>query len=348
LELGAKDQNILESIPTFNDIPDDVAEDWLVEDLIPRRAITVLYGKRGLGKSHIIYLLGKCVEEGIPFLGHEVKQSPVYYMDFENPLPVRAHIKKVCGGSNVKLWALDNEKGPPPRLDSKGWEVYKSFPPGFLIFDTFRASQQKNTQDDTDMTIIMNRLKELWAKGFTVVILLHTLKLDDKMWKGNTVILDLADHTLALFKVKSPGEMSEAEDDDEPNKPKLLFFGCLPDEKSRFRKSNMYLLYDPEKGISSTDNPDQPLLNQILDRFNDWVFNKKKEMGRELEPQEYPNRETFEKLIVEWMSISSKKAGGLIPKGLNSKLWNRDEIKIGRVKHHFYFPLIVRSKKGNQ
>jgi hypothetical protein len=250
-------------------------------------------------------------------------------------------MKKISGGSGVRVWALDNEKGPPPRLDSKDWEVYKSFPPGLIIFDTFRASNQKNTQDDTDMTIIMNRLKELWAKGFTVVILLHTLKLDDRMWKGNTVIFDLSDHTLAMFKVKNPGELSEDENQDEPNKPKLLFFGCLPDEKSRFRKSNMYLLYDPEKGISSADNPDHPTLNKILDHFNEWVFNRKQELGRDLEPQEYPNRETFEKLITEWMEISSKKAGSLIPKGLK-KFWDKDEKKIGRVTHHFYFPLIRR------
>jgi hypothetical protein len=345
LELGRKDQNILDAIPTFNDIPDNVDEDWLVEGLIPRGAITVLYGKRGLAKSHLIYDIGKCVAEGIPFLGHDVKQAPVYYIDFENPLPVRSHMKKISGGSGVKVWALDNKMGPPPRLDSKDWEVYKSFPPGLVIYDTFRASQQKNTQDDTDMTVIMNRLKELWAKGFTVVILLHTLKLDDRMWKGNTVIFDLSDHSLALFKVKSPGEMSEAEDDDDPNKPKLLFFGCLPDEKSRFRKSNMYLVYDPEKGFSSADNPDQLLLNQILDRFNDWVFNEKKNKGRDLEPQEYPNRETFEKCIVEWMKIKPNKARGLIPKGLN-KFWRKDEVRISSVTYHFYFPLIVRNRKS--
>jgi hypothetical protein len=339
--MGVEIKSIEDQLPTFDDIDENVTEDWLIEGILPRQAIIVEYGKRGLGKSHVTYHAAKHVAEGEDWLGLKVKQCPVYYIDRENPPVVRAHIKKICGGSCVRYWGLDSELGIPPRLDSPQWEIYKTLSPGLIIFDTLRAFVEKDTTNDTDMAIVMNRLKELWAMGHTVVILLHTLKANDRMWKGNTVILDLADHTLALFRVKSQGEITEDETEEDPNKPKLLFLGCLPDEKSRFRKASIYLNFDPAVGINSAGDPDAPTLRQLHQRFVDWVENEQKSKGRKLELAEYPNRDGFEQMIVAW-GFTQNKARKLIPKGFSLGYWGMQEMKSKGQPHHHYYPNLKR------
>jgi hypothetical protein len=46
--------DILNSLPTFNDLDENKPMDWLVENLVPAKSITAVYSKRGLGKSHIL------------------------------------------------------------------------------------------------------------------------------------------------------------------------------------------------------------------------------------------------------------------------------------------------------
>jgi len=331
----------LENLPTFNDIDENVSEDWLVDGLIPRGAITIMYGKGGLGKSHIVYLIGKCVVEGTEFFGRETKTCPVYYLDFENPASVQAHIKKICGGSNVILWGLKSKLGSPPRFDTKKeWEIYKTFPPGLIIIDTLRACNLLDTNSDKDMALIMTRFKELWACGHTVIVLLHTTKADERQWKGNTVIQDLSDNMVALFKVKQAGEITEDLTDD-PNRPKLLFLGNILDEKSRFRKSKMYINFDPEHTIEAIDDPDRPSLLDINQRFWDWVGNENKEKGRKLEVAEYPNRTQFEKMVTGW-GYTQGKAKKLVSKGKELRYWGFNEVKTKRETHHYYYPKISR------
>lgn len=340
-EIQSTSSDMTLNLPTFNDIDETQKTDWLVEDFIPAKAITVFYGRGGLGKSHLAYLIGKCVEEGQPFFGHETKKQPVYYIDFENPPAVLGHLKRACGSSNVKVWTLNNPMGPPPRFDSKSWEVYKKLPPGLLIIDTFRAAQESNTNDDKDMTIIMNRIKELWAhSGHTILLLLHTLKADKKMWKGNTVIMDLSDHSLALFQVQEIGE-TEEEDIWSLNQTKLLYFGTEIGEKSRFEKSAMYLWFDPnnESGecFRKASDPRTEKLKWIYSEFEGWIKSKTEELGRPPEPTEYPNQKAFQELIVKWTGVGKLSVLNLIKRGERQKFWTKDDT--GKGKSSYYFPL---------
>jgi len=223
-----------------------------------------------------------------------------------------------------------------PRFDTKEWEIYKTLPPGLIIIDTLRACTLLDTNADKDMALIMSRFKELWACGHTIIVLLHTTKADDRQWKGNTVIRDLSDHMIALFRVKQAGETEEDQTDD-PNKPKLLFLGNILDEKSRFRKSLMYINFDPEHIVEAADDPDRPLLKDINQKFWDWVENEKKEKGRALEWREYPNRTLFEKMVAGW-GYTKSKAKSLITKGKKLGYWGDNPETIKRETHHYYYP----------
>jgi len=61
---------------------------WLIEDLVPQTAITLLIGDSGVGKSTFVLALAAAVARGERFLGEPVERRPVLYVDRENPLAV--------------------------------------------------------------------------------------------------------------------------------------------------------------------------------------------------------------------------------------------------------------------
>ena len=340
LEIRQK-QNIWETLPTANDIDENAEDKWLVNQIIPSGSITVLHGMGGLGKSHLMFHLGNCVAEGKLFFDFQVRQCPVYYVDFENPRPVRGGLKKKLGGSGMRIFPLELK---PPKLDSKEWESYKQFPPGLFIFDSLRAGQNLDTNSDKDMSLIMNRLKELWAVGHTIILLHHTPRSDDRRSKGSTTITDEADLNLALFRVRAPGDEPKLDDDglSDPNEPKILYFGSLPDTKSRYEKHRMYIRFDPNRigageVFEVVGNLNDPVLQKIHQLLVDHINNKKAEKS-ELVVSDYPNKDAFTNLINESLGIGKVKARKLIDLGLK-KYWNCDKEKKFRQWNIYYFPL---------
>jgi len=346
--------NIWEMLPTANDVNEDSSQDWIVDRIIPARSIIILHGKGGLGKSHLVFTLGNCVAEGEEFLRCRTRQSPVYYVDFENPEPVRAGFKRKLGGSSMRIFPLELK---PPKLDSKKeWEIYKSFPPGLFIFDSLRASHSLDSNSDKDMTLIMNRLKDLWAVGHTIILLQHTPRADDRRSKGSTTITDLADLNLALFQVEQPGDEPREDDsgDSDPNRVKILYFGSLPESKSRYTKYQTYIRFDPNAEqrdeVVSIINPSKPMLEKMYDVLVRQIDSVKSMFpNRDITGLEYPNKEAFAGLVRNHLQIGIVRSKRLIEMGVGD-YWGRDNVKAlpgsRRQLHIYYFPHKRRSNKG--
>ena len=88
----------------------------VVAGFIPRRAVTVLIGDSGLGKSPLAYQLGLCVAAGIPlFPGMQTESGLVVMADFENGLidsrNMREQMVRFLGlpdvPKNFKVWSPD-------------------------------------------------------------------------------------------------------------------------------------------------------------------------------------------------------------------------------------------------
>ena len=331
-----------EDLPTFMEVDENATDTWILDGIIPYNAITCLFGSGGLGKSHVAYSISRSIKSGADWFGHKVMKSEVLYIDYEMTENRRGHIKKVCGDSQVKVWATvspDKTRPAPPKIDDDDFEVLKRFPPSFIVVDTLRAATRSNIQDDTDAAVMMSKLKELCAAGHTVVILLHTMKLNDRRFKGNQVIMDLSDHCLALFKVKSKGDTEEdVSEDDDPNEPKLLFFGTLPDDKSRYPKQKTYLIFDPanEKGaVTIAKDPIEEVLEKILQGLRDYL--KTKEMPTD--PEDYfPNQKEFIEVIDGLLDCGSKKARKYIKQGVLRGYWTERESLDKKGKPVHYHP----------
>lgn len=133
--------------------------DYDVEELLPSQAVTVLYGRGGVGKTWISLQLAKAVSEGDQFLGRLTKQRPVVYVDFENPLPVLIERTRILDICEVLFWHQGWDP-KPPKLDGPGFEAYKRLPAGSLIiFDTLRAAHNGDENASDTMGLIMGRVK---------------------------------------------------------------------------------------------------------------------------------------------------------------------------------------------
>ena len=236
----------------------DIKVEWIIENILPKQSITLLHGRGGIGKTWLSLVMADAISKGIPFMGLSTERSPVIFVDFENSYPVLVErVQKIQAG-DVLFWHNTYEVRPP-KLDKVDWTQYKQLPAGLIIFDTLRASQTQDENDSRHMAFIMSRLKELRDQGFTILLLHHTPKSNDRTYKGSTAILDLADHVLSLHKVRK-GSEQEADDDEDSN---YYRFGTK--DKTRYEPYHMFLEFQKERGFVVASDPDTEKMEEIHD-----------------------------------------------------------------------------------
>jgi archaellum biogenesis ATPase FlaH len=278
-----KQSEILSSLETWESIRAmDIAIEWIVDRLIPKDSITILFGKGGIGKTWLSMDMARSIASGIPFLGLGTVKTPVIFVDFENPLAVlNTRTQKLGEADDVFFWRANNDKIKAPKLDKDDWELYKQLPEGaILIFDTLRASQDRDENKSNEMGLIMGRLKELRDMGFTIILLHHTAKNSDKIAKGSTAIVDLADHILGLTLVRKKRDGQEIIVDDEDSDGDLVYrFGVR--EKTRFEPYQIYLTLNPDRGFELAPDPQEDTLKEMFECLSEHDFINKTDFLRE-------------------------------------------------------------------
>lgn len=242
----------------WNDILSlNVTTEYILDKLIPNGSITLLFGRGGIGKTSVCLQIAKAIAEGVNFAELPTIKTSVYFIDFENPLSVlKERATHIGTTDNLWVWHISNDP-MPPRLDALGWEVYKELPPGLIIFDTLRASHLSDENNSQDMAIIISRLKELRELGFTVLLLHHTPKGNENIYKGSTALLDLVDHVLSIEGVKdTDNEPIEFDTDN------LYRLGVRI--KTRYEPHHIFLRFNPTvKGFEIAKDPDYEIIEEI-------------------------------------------------------------------------------------
>lgn len=231
-----------------------------VAELLPSQAVTVFYGRGGIGKTWITLQLAQAVSQGREFFGRQTKKRPVVYIDFENPLPVLVERVRALDIRDVLFWHQGFDP-VPPKLDGPGSEIYKRLPVGSLIIiDTLRAAHNGDENASDIMGPVMGGMKALRDAGHTVFLIHHSPRANDKASKGSTAITDLADHVLALYRVRQ--DTREQVDDDHDPAPDALFrFGT--GDKTRFKPAQIFIQRSRAGGFSLADDPDEERLSAI-------------------------------------------------------------------------------------
>lgn len=80
----------------------------LVQGMFPVRAVNIIGGDSGLGKSPLLCQLAVCVATGIPFLGHAVKKSRVLIADYENDAALSGMLHSVATAVGAPEDALED------------------------------------------------------------------------------------------------------------------------------------------------------------------------------------------------------------------------------------------------
>jgi hypothetical protein len=238
----------------------EVETAWAVEKLVPARSITLLHSPGGLGKTWFSLGLANAVSQGLPFLGLATNKRPVYYIDFENPLPLLIDRTRKLDIREPRFWHL-SASIPPPKLDTAAHVLYRQLQTGSLIaFDTLRAAHDGDENSSQDMALVMGRFKELRELDHDIFLIHHTGKASERVYKGSTAISDLADHVLKLYRAR-PGTLEELPDDDEPD-PDATF--VLTTGKTRFESFHMYLKFDPNAGgFTAAEDPNLDALEAL-------------------------------------------------------------------------------------
>ncbi len=282
-ENQTKKTEILASLETWDSIRAlDITIEWIVDRLIPKDSITLLFGKGGIGKTWLSMDMARSIASGTPFLGLGTVKTPVIFVDFENPLAVlNTRTQKLGEAEDVFFWRANNDKIKAPKLDKSEYELYKQLPEGsILIFDTLRASQDRDENKSNEMGLIMGRLKELRDMGFTIILLHHTAKNSDKIAKGSTAIVDLADHILGLTLVRKKRDGQEIIVDDEDSEGDLVYrFGVR--EKTRFEPYQIYLTLNPDRGFELAPDPQEDTLKEMFECLSEHDFINKTDFLRE-------------------------------------------------------------------
>jgi len=313
----------------------ECAVEWVIDKLIPEQSIVLLHGKGGIGKTWLSLVIADAISKGNPFMGLNSQQIPVIFVDFENSLPVLVERVKRIDASEVLFWHNTNDKRPP-KLDKEEWEQYKSLPVGLLIFDTLRASQGQDENDSRHMAFVMSRLKELRDIGFTIILLHHTPKSNDRTYKGSTAIMDLADHVLSLHKVRKKN--LEDISDDENEEDCLYRFGTK--DKTRYEPFHIFLDFDHEKGFVIAPDPDEEDMREI----HSLIVELKKAIG------ELPIQSRVIEKVKEELELSKSKIARLLRKG-EGKYWNSQKIperknaKVFEPISVFQFPNTIYNQK---
>ena len=202
----------MSKITKFADIPDIITmEIPPVEFLVPalgiaRNTITLWTGSDGDGKTYLAQVMALAVARGDVFLGMPCQQSPVLYVDLENPgYVVQGRMQGLLGTGEapvgLRFWGtwLPIDQQPPKAGSDLPLTLCKESKP-LLIVDPFRLFHKAAENDSTGMSGVLQYLRACTAFGAAVVILLHPAKMEGSTGRGSSAIRGACDlaflHTL--------------------------------------------------------------------------------------------------------------------------------------------------------
>jgi hypothetical protein len=156
----------------------DANVEWLVDGILPFKTVNLISAESGTGKTWLSYAIAGAVANGTPFLGQQVRQSPVLYLDGENPLVV---VKRnlvdlgIAETPDLHIWAGWNVEAPAGPDDPRIISFVRESPP-LLIWDSLVEFAGCDEQSANEVRAFMKKFRYLAHQGATVIVLHHTGK----------------------------------------------------------------------------------------------------------------------------------------------------------------------------
>jgi len=235
----------------LEDIPDlmtlDIAPaEPVVDGLLYSGSMTLLAGADGVAKTFLAQSLTLAVAGGAVFLGRRCRQTPVLYLDYENPgYAVKDRLQLLTGFPDepqplpgVKFWGTWLEQQPPQSGSPVLLDICRESKP-LLIVDPLRYAHDADENDSGQMMLVMRTLRSYASAGATVLVQHHVAKQEGSTYRGSSALRGAFDCAYVM------------EDSEETD---LLTLKCV---KNRFGdKPTVYIKPDFDQGrFDVVDSP---------------------------------------------------------------------------------------------
>jgi hypothetical protein len=196
---------------TYVDVPSiwtwEADVSWIVDELIPEGAITLITGDSGCGKTLFATAMAGAVAKGLPFLGRSSCKRRILYCDRENPAGVvKKHLHDLHIAQTPDLtfwgnWCAHEADGPE---SSSLLQLARNERP-VLIFDLVIAFNPGDEQSSNETRAFMQHTRNLAAAGASPVLLHHVGKTENaKLYRGSSDYKASVDVAFLLEKLGDP------------------------------------------------------------------------------------------------------------------------------------------------
>jgi AAA domain len=194
-------------------IPDEY--DYLVEDTIPEKELTIIMGATQAGKSFLAFHLAMCMTRAVPFFGRNILAPvPVVWCAYEGGRGARGRMLAYARHHDVQAELLFAALTSPIDLWSRDLNVdelikeirgivrsqFAGKKPGAIFIDTHNAATPGASEIDSEaVSKIRDRYKALIAAlGCAVIIIGHTNALGKH--RGNELLVNNVDTVITVTK----------------------------------------------------------------------------------------------------------------------------------------------------
>lgn len=169
--------------------------EYIVDDVLTRREVAILFGESKSGKSFEAIELAMSVARGVPFHGFEARKGGVVYQAGEGGIGVKKRLRayrnmKIADGetdlpfvllpARVDLFAEEREDVETHRGTSaliaeiKAWSATFDIPLELVVIDTLAtASAGANENASTDMSTVLANCERIGRECKCAVLLVH-------------------------------------------------------------------------------------------------------------------------------------------------------------------------------
>lgn len=179
--------------------------DWVIEDVVPRAQVGVVYGASGSGKTFFALDMACAVHRGVTWRHKHVERADTFYVAAEAGNGIKKRIAAYIQhkGQGPMPWFVDYQPNLAT-LDS----VYaitesvnlRSSAPGLIFLDTLALSHDGDENSSKDMSLLLRHCKMLSdATGAMVVLIHHTGKDESKGMRGSSSLYAGADFVLEIL-----------------------------------------------------------------------------------------------------------------------------------------------------
>jgi RecA-family ATPase len=180
---------------------------WLVQGLLKKQSLSVLYGPSGEGKSFVALDLAASISAGTDWQGRKVDQGPVVYVVAEGGRGIVRRIEAWRDANDTDTDSLFIVPEPVQMRDPRhrsalaGQIAEHNLKPALVVFDTFArcfVGGDENSAGDVGAFIAGVQELQREVGGAAVLIVHHTGKSDNEMERGSSALRAAADTMLLL------------------------------------------------------------------------------------------------------------------------------------------------------